>query len=148
MVKNHRVLTGIDAERVKIKSAARRIIQHILSEPIAPIKNTRRDWLSPPPLSAFKHLEPLGWGVSDDDGWFFHPDDCTPDVVWPMSVGMVSDCAGEDGRVSLQTIKTVRTKDVRGYASRFSPYMVRVDNMQQFKEGMVSCAGLMVWLGG
>ena len=47
--------------------------------------------MAPPKLRAFKRLEPIGFGLDDDDTWFFAPEDCPPDLVWPMNVGLVLD---------------------------------------------------------
>ena len=71
-----RNITGIEADRIKLRSAALRIIRIILDQKMASLRNTRKDWLAPPPLSTFTRLEPLGFGLPQDDWWTFNPRDC------------------------------------------------------------------------
>ena len=73
------------------------IIRTVIEIPDGIKKRTqdiRSDSLAPPPLKAFRRLEPLGFGVYSMDGWVFHPDECPPDLVWPMDVGVITDKGG------------------------------------------------------
>jgi|GEM_PF-2791303 len=144
-----RKLVGVEADRVRIKSAASRIIRTILNQPKSTWDtiHTRKDWLAPPKLSSFSDLEPLGFGLHQDDWWIFHPEDCTPDVVWPLNVGFITDENPEFSMV-INNIRTVTPKQARGYCSRIAPKMVRRDVAQHIDGGMVSASFLQVWVGG
>lgn len=142
-----RQIVGVEAERIRLKSAALRVIREMLERPLSADRNVRKDWLSPPPLSAFSHLEPLGFGLDKGDWWIFRPEDCKPDLVWPVSVGIVAERGGS-GELTFSRMRTVSAKEVRGYATRFSPFMVRMDHGQVIDGRLVTCAGLYSWLGG
>lgn len=138
---------GFEKDRSKIRGAALAVIRTILEKPdFDKIKKSqlRNDWLAPPHLSFFKNLEPLGFGLAKDDWWVFPPEDCTPDVVWPLSVGFVC----EEPNLCMTRYRTVATKEVRGYASRYSPFMVRADHAQMDCGQLMRAAGLYAWIGG
>ena len=139
--------TDIKADRSRIRSAALKIIRIIEAVPKSSNRDTRKDWLAPPPLSAFRRLEPIGFGLNDDDWWIFDPDDCTPDLVWPLDVGVVVEEAG-DGGLQFSHTRTVTMREVRGYASRFSPFMVRTDHAVTYGDLLQTAAGLCSWIGG
>ena len=80
--------TNIKADRSRIRSAALKVIRIIKRSRNPANRDTRKDWLAPPPLSAFRRLEPIGFGLNDETGGL-RPDDCTPDLVWPLDVGVV-----------------------------------------------------------
>lgn len=139
-------LVGIDRDRTMLRASAMRIIRTITELPLLPDRGTRQDWLRPPPLSAYQRLEPLGFGMNtDDDWWAFRPEDCLPDLVWPLNVGLAANA--EDG-IAFSRTYTVTPKQTRGYASRFGPFMVRHDFAQMDQGKLVRGAGLYVWLGG
>lgn len=143
-------LTGVERDRALIRGIALSIIRQVLEKPDFDRLHTneaRHDWLAPPPLSAFQRLEPWGFGLDNDEDWVFHPKICTPDVVWPMDVGIISRIE-EEGALTLQRTYSVLPKQVRGYARRFSPFMVRSDHAQMDRGKLLRCAGLYVWLGG
>jgi hypothetical protein len=119
---------GVKQDRTKIRDAALRIIREILERPDCwNRQRAGRGLAAPPPLSIFMRLEPLGWGLADDDDWWFAPEDCAPDVVWPLDVGVIFDWTdGEEG-VTLHRYRSVAMKEVRGLARRFGPYMMRQD---------------------
>lgn len=142
-------IVGVERDRAILRGVALRIIREILEKPLFMDKrDARRDWLAPPPLSTFTRLEPIGFGLDQDDFWVFHPKVCTPDVVWPLDMGMVCDCAGSAKDFAMSRFYTVTAKQVRGYASRIGPFMVREDVAQMFNGKLVTTAGLFVWLGG
>jgi hypothetical protein len=145
-----RTLDGIERDRAIIRGAALNIIRQVLEKPaFDKSKDTRRDWLAPPPLSAFVRLEPIGFGLEQDDFWVFHPKDCSPDLVWPLDVGTIVDnCGTAEGGLAIGRCYTVTTKQVRGYAHRFSPFMVRTDWAQMERGQLMRVAGLQAWLGG
>ena len=43
---------------------------------------------------------------------------------------------------------TIAPREVRGIASRFSPFMVRCDHAQVFDGELLRASGLLAWLGG
>jgi hypothetical protein len=144
------IVKGIEHDRAVIRGVALSIIRQILEQPDFDklrSKQARHDWLAPPPLSAFRRLEPWGFGLPTDDGWLFNPYDCTPDVVWPMDVGIISADGSEEG-MTLSRTYSVLPKQVRGYAKRFSPFMVRADHAQMDRGKLIRCAGVYVWLAG
>lgn len=146
-----RIITGVEGERAKLRGVALRIIREVLEKPLfdkLKPRDVRRDWLAPPPLRAFQHMEPLGFGILDDSSWLFHPRDCKPDLVWPLNVGMITDRGGESGELVMQRCYTISAKQARGYAGRFGPFMVRMDTAQMECDQLMTVAGLYVWLGG
>jgi hypothetical protein len=131
----------------EIRTAALRVIRAVLEKPVRAKKDARRDWLAPPPLDQFRNMEPLGFGLpEEEDWWIFNPSECKPDLVWPLNVGFVTDSQDE---LVLSRFYTVTPKQTRGYAHRFGPFMVRNDHGQVVDRGeLATCAGLFVWLGG
>jgi hypothetical protein len=131
-----------------LRNAALKIIHYILEQPLPDKRGTRKDWLSPPPLASFQHLEPMGFGLADDRKCF-DPRICTPDVEWPLDVALVSDIVAEssDGFV-MQRTRTVSTKEVRGYAARFSPFMVRADFAQLMDRDLHTGSAILAWMSG
>lgn len=145
-------LVGVERERALIRGAALSIIRQVLEKPdFDKLKKseTRRGWLAPPPLSAFQHLQPLGWGLTDDEDWIFNPYHCPPDLVWPLNVGMISEEGGTDppGLV-MSRMQTITPKQARGYAQRFGPFMLRSDHAQMDRGQLMRVAGLFVFIGG
>jgi hypothetical protein len=147
--------TSLRKTRSRIFNAANKIIAEVLEKPRpsgrADLRGHRNDGLKPPPLSVFKNLEPVGWDglLDDEDRWLFHPDDCGPDLVWPLNVGWISQ-NDKHGRLSLAKFSTVQPKQVRGLVHRFSKYMVRNDIAQlDLDDGMLHTAtGISAWSGG
>jgi len=124
---------GVKQDRTKIRDTALRIIREKLERPdYWNRQRASRGLAAPPPLSIFRRLEPLGWGLADDDDWWFAPQDCAPDVVWPLDVGVIFDWTdGEEG-VTLHRYRSVTMQEVRGLARRFGPYMMRQDVAQVY----------------
>ena len=108
---------GVKQDRTKIRDTALRIIREKLERPdYWNRQRASRGLAAPPPLSIFRRLEPLGWGLADDDDWWFAPQDCAPDVVWPLDVGVIFDWTdGEEG-VDLAPLSLRR--NARGARSR------------------------------
>lgn len=144
-------LTGVEGDRAVIRGAALRIIREVLEKPdFDKVKRSdvRKDWLAPPPLSAFTHLEPLGFGVVDDDWWVFSPHECPPDVAWPLDIGIICENAGNDLGLAMARVYTITPRQARGCASRFSPFMIRMDYAQMMHGQLMRAAMLRAWLGG
>lgn len=125
--------------REQIRRAALRIIGEVLKWPEGERHEgmVRRHFgLHPPaPLSSFRRLDPWGFGLPDErDELDFNRIDCTPDVVWPLSYGGIETNPDASWVLRLFMHKTVSAKDARGYAKRFSPYMLRAD-MAELKDG-------------
>jgi hypothetical protein len=140
-----RLLHGVERDRAIIRGAALRIIRMIEDFPSWKGEKSRRDWLAPPPLSAFRRMEPLGFGLNDDDWWIFDPKECTPDIVWPLDVSIACDVTGD---LTISRTRTVTAKEVRGVIGRFGPFMVRRDGAQLEQGKMMTFAGVWVWMGG
>lgn len=142
-------VTKVERNRETIRHAALKIIRCIIEPPTFKVgKDVRRGWMAPPKLASFIRLEPLGFNLDQDDFWVFHPKDCNPDLIWPLSVGIVSDQAGDDRHLRLQRTYTVTAKEARGYVSRVSPFMVRIDAAMVDQGKMVSSSNLYAYLGG
>lgn len=144
-------LTGIEADRSKLKAAVHRITKAIFDVPLREYQagDHRKGILAPRPLSEYRALEPLGFGVADEEnGWFFHPEDCGPDLVWPLDTGFISDNATGNNTLGLTTFRTISAKEARGYVTKFSPYMVRVDHAQEFDGIIFRAAYVSAWIGG
>lgn len=143
-------------DRDIIRSVALRILEHIEALPRPGRRNdVRRDWLAPPPLTSFQNLEPLGFGMPDDaEWWLFHPDDCPADLVWPLSAGYVGaggagdEESGGENAIRFGYTRAVTLKECRGYAHRFSRYMVRQDYAQDFEGVLMTASSLSAWIGG
>ncbi len=144
-------MARVERDRSQLRGAALHIIRTIVEKPDFDKmrgKEVRRDWLAPPPLSAFQRLEPLGFGLAEEDWWVFNPKECSPELVWPLDVSFVSEhCAMTDG-MAMTRAYTVSMKQVRGYASRVSPFIIRLDHAQMDRGQLLRAALLRVWLGG
>lgn len=145
-----KTIIGIEKDRILLRGAALKIIRQMLEHPLMKTDDTRRDWLAPLPPSGYRRLEPLGFGLHDDDSdwWIFPPEDCKPDVVWPLEVGVVIEQAGPDKNLQVSRTRTITAKDARGYATRFSPFMVRTDHAAVWDGKFCSSSTVMAWLGG
>jgi hypothetical protein len=136
-------------DRQQLRQISLRIIRVITELPPFKTTDMRKDWLKPPPLSAFRRLEPLGFGMPDEDEWWcFPPEDCPPDLVWPLNVGYVCERDGNQ-LLALTQVRSVTPREVRGYADRFSPFMARVDHAQpdSHTKTMLTAAGVVAWIG-
>lgn len=136
----------------KVRARVFDVIRRFLDVDDAPKstnKDARRDWLAPPPKASFQGIDPIFLYGTDED-WFFNPHDCTPDVLWPVDVSLiVEDSYSDDGiGLSVQRLRTVTAKDVRGYARRISPFMLRRDTYAEIDGRMFGGSGLMSYLGG
>jgi hypothetical protein len=135
-------------QRDQIEQSAIKIIADLLERPRLNLKSVeggaRRDWLRPPGLESFQHLEPIGYGVNPEDWFIFLPEDCTPNVLWPINVGSVTE-ADEGPR--LMTARSITTKEARGYARLFSPFMIHMSYGQIFDGTMCTASSLYSWIG-
>ncbi len=80
-----------------------------------------------PPLHKFSNLEPIALipGLHPEDWGVFPPGAIdSPDIIWPLSVGVITNNGPDEGLV-IHAWDTVSMKDCRGVATRVSPYMVR-----------------------
>jgi len=132
-------------EAKKLKSISLEIIQLIESFPMTK-ESARGDWLAPPSLKTFRRLEPIGFNGLYEDKTFFNPTECPPDLIWPINVGSIS--KRNDNDITLSSVRTVNMKEVRGYASRYSQYMVRMDHAQVFDNKILNASSLWSWIGG
>jgi hypothetical protein len=142
-------VSKLERDRELIRHAALKIIRLVIEQPSFKVgADARRGWMAPPKLETFRRLEPLGFNLEQDDFWIFHPKDCAPDLIWPLDVGIICDRAGEDQHLRLQRTYTVTAQQVRGYASRFSPFMTRIDAAMVDRGKLVSSSHLYAYLGG
>jgi len=134
-------------DRNAIRKAALRIIRRITEWKPPKIEDGRKDWLAPPPIGTFKRLEPLGFGLENrEDWWIFDPEDCPPDLVWPLNVGFVAEKDGNN-TLSLELVRSITAREARGYADLFSPFMVRADIGAVYDNSMLTAATLYSWQG-
>jgi hypothetical protein len=143
-------IVGLERERVLVKGAVQRITRAIFDLPLRRRRaGDRTGLLAPPPLSVFKRLEPMGFGLDEarEGWWIFNPADCTPDVVWPLNVGSIMERNGHD-RLMLTRVQTVTTKEVRGAVTRFSPFMVREDIAMRIGDELTTVSAISAWVGG
>jgi hypothetical protein len=143
-----RILHGVERDRAVIRGAALKIIRKIEDFPLwKKAGEARRDWLAPPPLKSFKRMEPLGFGLGDEDWWIFNPKECTPDIIWPLDVSLATDLS--DIPMVISRFRTVTPKEVRGIVGRIGAFMVREDFAQAMDGNHLSTvATVKVWLGG
>jgi hypothetical protein len=143
-------------DRDQIRATALRIIHLISRQHQLKVKSWHRltGLLAPPPLSVFQHLEPVSsqWNVHGDGWWIFLPEDCTPDVLWPIDAGMIADHGYDDDpdpdAFSMARYTTITPKQARGIASRVSPHMVVARHGQMDRGELLLATGLFTWLGG
>ena len=138
-------------DRTKLISIAKKIIERVLESPLPKrTPNLRTGLLAPPAFKNFRALEPIGFGLHDMQGkdwWLFPPNDCPPDLVWPLDVGVIAD-RDDGGDFHMQRGRSVTPKEVRGAVTRFSPFMVR-DDIGQIVDGELwLAAGVLAWIGG
>lgn len=140
--------TEITKHRNSIVKAANSIISEVLSHPLTnAVKDVRRDLLAPPKPSTFTALEPFGWDLTEDrDFWLFLPEECTPDVLWPINVGWIMN-KDEEAELRLAKFITVTPKEVRGYVHRFGRYMIREDLALVDNSKLLTASAVMVWAG-
>jgi hypothetical protein len=135
----------------KVRARVFDVIRRFLDVDDAPKstnKDVRRDWLAPPPKASFKGIDPIFLYGTDED-WFFNPHDCTPDVLWPVDVSLIVEDSYSDNGIglSIQRLRAVTAKDVRGYARRVSKFMLRRDTYAEIDGRMFGGSGLMSYLG-
>lgn len=110
------------------------------------MREARKDWLKPPHITQFKGIDPiLLYGTEAD--WFFHPQDCTPLVVWPIDVCTIHKPNSEFG-LMVQRYRSITPKEARGYASRISPFMLRRDVGAEYRGKFITASGILSYLGG
>jgi hypothetical protein len=135
----------VTKEAKKLRSIALEIIQLIESFPVTK-EPARKDWLAPPLLKTFRRLEPIGFDNLYEDKLFFNPTECPPDLVWPINVGTFAKRSDND--FSLNSVRSVNTKEVRGFVSRYSQYMVRMDHAQLYDNEILNASSIWSWIGG
>lgn len=139
------ILTDESRIRARVFDVIRRIID------IPPLEGStmraaRNDWLKPPHITQFKGIDPILLYGTDQE-WFFRPEDCTPLVVWPIDICTIQPNGGDFG-LMVQRYRSVTPKEVRGYASRISPFMLRRDIGVEDRGKFVTASGLLSYLGG
>lgn len=137
-------LTDESRIRARVFDVIRRIID-IPPMDGGTIRDSRKDWLKPPHITQFKGIDPIL--LYGRDEWFFNPLDCTPLVVWPIDVCTIQENARDFGLL-VQRFRSVTPKEVRGYASRISPFMLRRDVGAEDRGKFLTASGLHAYLGG
>lgn len=131
----------------RIRARAFDVIRRVLDiEPMKVGDDRRRGLLAPPPLFVFKGVDPVML-YGDPDWWVFNPSECTPSIVWPIDVCLMQGKNDEFG-FTLMRLRSVKAKDVRGCASRVSPFMLRKDVCVDDRGKRVTASGLLSYLGG
>lgn len=140
----------------RIRSRVFDVIRHIVDiPPIKPgaISGSRKDYLKPPQYSSFKGIDPLLFYIKESD-WLFHPNDCKPNVEWPIDVSfmlMSPDLEKEEDPnlyLHVRRVRTVLAKNVRGYAPLVSPFMARIDIAMDNKGKFLSASDIVGYFGG
>lgn len=140
-----KIITGKEKERRKLKWAATDIIRLIRSHKFDDTrKGLKRGKFSPPRLNEFRNLTPLNLESEDNDWWMYQIEDYTPQVLWPIDVGIL----GRRDPLTFTNVRTVNPKSFRGHIHRVSPYMVEVLQGQYSEKILVTARACMVWLGG
>lgn len=138
-------------EESKIRARVFDVIRRIIDIPPLsgqPIRNARKDWLRPPPIHEFKGIDPFMLYQREGD-WMFRPEDCSPAVVWPIDVCVIKQGTENDwSKLMVFRYRTVRPKDVRGYANRISPFMLRRDVGVEDRGTFITASGLLSYIGG
>lgn len=139
----------------KIRDAALHLITEIIDKPKWKHQgDERQQRVTPLPVGAFKRLEPLGFGLTDDDDWVFHYKDFLPQTLWPLNVGYISDRReiargdSEQSEMNISIVRTIKLHEARGLADRFAREMVRVDLGLVFDGSLATHSMILAWLGG
>jgi hypothetical protein len=132
--------------RDEIYNSAIKIIK-IIEELPKQKAETRNDLLSFSQLSKLRRLEPLGFGIEEvrNKTWF-SPEECIPDVIWPIDVGLIVEKGGRLGDLFLANVKTINMKEARPYASRFSKFMIRLDYATESDGRLIFGSDLFAWI--
>jgi len=137
------------SDESKIRARVFDIIRRVIDIPPlegGTMREARKDWLRPPHITQFKGIDPILIYGNESD-WFFHPDDCTPLIVWPIDVCTIQEQSKDFG-LTVQRFRSVSVKEVRGYASRISPFMLRRDIGAEDRGKFITASGLLSYLGG
>lgn len=131
----------------KIRARVFDVIRRVLDiNPMKPNDDMRRGLLAPPSVSIFRGVDPALL-YEGDDWWIFNPSECTPSIVWPIDVCLIQDKT-EEFNFTMMRIRSVNAKDVRGYASRVSQFMLRKDVCADDRGTRITGSGLLSYLGG
>lgn len=148
-----RLLTGIDAERVRVRAKALTTIDTLM-RPVKFPTPVRTDALRPPPITSFKHVDPVMLLHDDDDWWMYDFEQYTPQVLWPIRVSWVVDrepinpekYSGEP--IHVFQVKTIKAADYRGMVHRISPHMVLLEAAHIYPDHAETVAMVVSRYGG
>lgn len=100
-----------------------------------------------PSLRRMRHLDVSHLLLSEEDGFLFGLRDTTPDVIWPVNVGLALQTV--DGDWNFVSAKSATPRDVRGSVRIVAPKMLRCETVTMMTDGRVF-AGVeyMSWIAG
>jgi hypothetical protein len=130
----------------KIRARVFDVIRRVLDVPSLKVNNARKDFLAPPPMSSFRGVDPALL-YEGDDWWIFNVRECTPSIVWPIDVCLIRGSA-DLYDMYMMRLRSVTPKEVRGYASRISPFMLRKDVAVHDRGKLITASGLLSFFGG
>jgi len=133
----------------KIRARVFDVIRRILDVPPLKNKNARKDFLAPPPISSFRGVDPALL-YEGDDWWVFNPRECTPSIIWPIDVCLIrgnADSNPDFFDMYMMRLRSVTPKEVRGYASRVSKYMLRKDVAVHDRGKLITASGILSFVG-
>lgn len=132
----------------KIRARVFDVIRRIIDIPPEDIKKAkvRRDMLAPPPITTFQGIDPML--LYGGDNWIFPPEECTPGIVWPIDVCLINPNPPNYNGLQVLRYKTISTRDARGVANRFSPFMLRCDVGANNRGTFITASILLCHAGG
>lgn len=99
-----------------------------------------------PNFSRLRHLDVSHMLVENEDDFIFGLTDTTPDVIWPISVGLAMKTS--DGDWHFVNARTVTGKDVRGKVRMITPKMMAIQTITLLPNGKSgSATEYFAWAG-
>ena len=99
-----------------------------------------------PRLNRMRHLDVSHLLMSEEEGFVFGLTETTPEVIWPISVGLAMQTY--DGDWNFVHARTVTGKDVRGLVCMVAPKMIRCETVTMATNGKLHAAiEILAWAG-
>lgn len=91
-----------------------------------------------PILARMRNLDVSHLLRTEDEGFVFGLTDTTPDVIWPVNVGLAMQT--DDGDWNFVSAKTVTGRDVRGKVRIVAPKMIQAETVTMMQDGRIFAA--------
>lgn len=99
-----------------------------------------------PTLRRLRNLDVSHLLLSEEEGFIFGLTETTPDVIWPVSVGLAMQT--DDGDWNFATGESVTAREVRGKVRIVAPKMLKCDTVTMMPDGRVfGAVEHLSWIG-